>query len=675
MTAPFAPELVSPKNKGASAAASVTLTWKFRSVVAGDGMVTYAIRRRAMTPTVGAYEYWTGAAWGAETFIAGPVAPNLVQDGMTFSTTIVTGWTTDKVYQWSVKVRNAAAEASPYADDNLIQIHAAPSMAITVSSAVISRPSLAWVWAGAAGYFQKTYRLALYTAAVRNAVGFDASSPAWQALATWIMPADKYSANDWKVAIDADLSNGVQYYIWYKTTDNADLSSGWIESGNFTPAFTAVPPPTLVATPDAVNGTVSVVVRSSFNLLVDEASIFNTGISNWVGSLNCQTDWNSALQKLILTCGGMSYAALDAAYGTFANEDAAYATFAAEKAAQAAPAGTARALSGDQAGERVIVAPGIAYSAIATLNNHAATNRTAKLGIRWYKADNSASALTVISQGAGVVLTPGVDTAVNVLNVASPADAAFAAIEIEWTVAAVGDIIYADDVAIASTSSISWSPAGNAFDISFVLERSVDGINWTPVWGASKTAPHASDTGAVSQVVLLDRIAPLGTALIYYRAYAISKFSSNPTWSALASINIPGINPMKWWLRRTSVVGRDVRIMAGSFSGDTNLHHEVIEPEGRTNPMVGKSAAPKTDTLSISLMSLDKATFDLTMEALKADETLYLQTNLDGNGFYLCPVESLKREQRRATAPAGSAGNMRNLYSISFSAVVVDATL
>ena len=673
MTAPFAPELLSPKNKGASSAASVTLQWRFRSVVAGDGMVTYAIRRRQMTPAVGAYEYWTGAAWGAETFIAGPVAPNLVQDGMTFSTTIATGWTTDRVYQWSVKVRNAAAEASPYADDSLIQVHASPSMAITVSSAVISRPSLAWVWAGAAGYYQKTYRLALYTAAVRNASGFNPALAQWQALATWIMPAVKYSANDWKITIDADLANGTQYYIYYVTTDNSDLSSGWVESGNFTPAYTAVPAPGLTAVPDEPNGTVTVTVRSSFNLMPDEASIFNTGISNWVGSLNCQTNWDSALQKLRLEGGGMSYAALDTAWGTFTQGDAAYATFAAEKAAQAAPVGTSRALSGDQAGERIVVAPGIPYSAIATITNLSGANRTAKLGLRWYKADNSASALTVITQGAGVVLPNGVATPVNVLAANSPADAAFAVVEVEWTVSAVGDLLLVDDVAVASTTSISWSPGGNAVDISFVLERSTDGTNWVPVWGASKTAPRASDTGGVSQAVIVDRAAPLGTAVIMYRAYAISKFSSSPTWSTLAAVTIGGMNPIKWFLRRTSVANRDVAVKVNSISISTDLKREIFEPEGRVYAMVGFSNLPNTEIVDVQLMSLDKTSFELIMEALKAEETLYLQTNLDGYGYYIRTTDSVSRTQKRAAAAAGNPSNMRNLYSISFNAAIVEA--
>lgn len=673
MTAPFAPELLSPKNKGASAAASVTLQWRFRSVVAGDSMTTYAVRRRVMTPAVGAYEYWTGAAWGVETFIAGPVAPNDIKDGMTFSTTITTGWVTDKVYQWSVKTRNAAVEASPYADDNLIQVHAAPSMALTISSAAVSRPSIAWVWAGAAGYFQKTYRLAIYTAAIRNTFGFDPASAVWQALATWIMPADKYSATDWKQAIDADLASGTQYYYFYKTTDNTDLSSGWIEAGNFTPSFTAVPAPTLVLTPDTVNGVVTAVVRSSFNLLADQSSIFSTGIDNWVGTLNAQTQWNAALQKLEAVVGGMSYAALDVAQTTFTAETAAYTDFNNMKTTMAAPSGTSRIMSGDQAGERVAVTPSIAYSAIATVNNQAAASRTGKLGIRWYKADNTASAITVLSQGSGVTLGFNTDTAVTVQNVTSPADAAFAALEFEWTTSVVGDLIRIDDVAMASAATISWSPSGNAFDISFVLERSLDQVTWTPVWGMSKLAPHTSDSGAVSQVTIVDRAVPLGTSTVYYRAYAISKFSSAPIWSALATNNIPGMDPIKWFLRRTTRADKDVRVIANQFSIDQASQHEVVEAEGQLTPIVNSSGSPKTQTINVSLMSLDKLTFENTIDALAADETLYIQTNLDGYGYYVRVVDSVKRSQRRAANVNGGFSNVRNVFDISFAAVVVGA--
>lgn len=672
MTAPFAPELLVPKNKGASASASVNLQWRFRSVVAGDVMFTYAIRRRAMTPTVGSYEYWTGAAWGAETFITGPTAPNEVKDGMTFSTTISTGWTTDKVYQWSVKTRNAAAEASPYADDNLIQIHAAPSMALTISSTAISRPSIAWVWAGAAGYFQKTYRLAIYTAAIRNTFGFDPSSTVWQALATWIMPADKYSSTDWKQTIDADLVSGTQYYYFYKTTDNADLSSGWIEAGNFTPSFTAIAAPTITLTPDVVNGVVGYSVRSSFNLLGDNSSVFSTGIDNWVGSLNCQSRWNAALQKLELVVGGMSYAALDVAQTTFTAETAAYTTFDNMRLTMASPSGTSRALSGDQTGERIAVTASTVYSAICTANNQAAASRTGKLGIRWYTAANAPSAVTVINQGSGVTLNFNVDTAVSVLGVTSPSDAAWAVIEFEWTTSVVGDVMRIDDVAFASAATIVWSPSGNAFDISFVLERSLDQVIWTPVWGLGKLAPRPSDT-AGGLVTGVDRAVPLGTNTIYYRAYAISKFSTSPLWSALATNNIPGMDPIKWFLRRTSRADHDVRLVASQFTIDQSSQHEIVEAEGQANPIVNFSGSPKTQTINVSMMSLNKSDYELIVEAITADETLYIQTNLDGYGYYVRVVDSFKRSQRRAVSPGGGFSAVRNLFDMNFTAVVVGA--
>lgn len=676
MTAPFAPELISPKNKGAAPSGAVPLTWKMRSVTAGDAMTTYAIRRRIMTPTVGAYEWWNGTTWvGSETFLTGPVAPNAVKDGMTYSVTMGS-WTTDRVYQWSVKTRNAAVEASPYSDDLLVQVHNLPYMAVSFSSAVVSRPSISWVWYGSAGFYQKTYRFAVYANSIPGMAGFDPALPYWQAQAVWIMPARKYSATDWKVTIDADLVSGTTYLAYYETSDNSDLFSSsagstWVSNGSVTPSFTAVPAPTLVATPDVVNGVMGLVVRSSFNLLADNSSIFTGGIDNWIGSLNCQTQWNSSLAKLECVCGGMSYAAMDVAYTTFAAGDTAFANFNAEKVAQAAPTGTARVLSGDQTGERIAVSPSIAYSAILTANNQTGATRTGKIGIRWYKADNTASAITVLSQGSAVTLTPGTDVNVAVQNVTSPADAAFAVLEFEWTTAAVGDVIRIDDVAFASTSSISWSPSGTSMDITFVLERSLDAITWVPVWGMSKLAPKASDSPAVSQVTINDRAVPLGTELIYYRAYAISKFSTSPVWSLLASATVAGMNPNKWFLRRTSRTDMDSRVIVGQISFDTQLHREVVEPEGQLNAIVNFNTMPDTETASVTLMSLDKLSFETIMAALKADETLYLQTNLDGYGYYVRVVDAIRRNQRRSPASSGGVATMRNVFDISFSAVVV----
>lgn len=683
MTAPFAPELISPKNRGSASAPTVTLTWKFRTPIAGDTMNGgYYLRRRQTSPTPGPYEWWTGTSWDSSNQefgdIAGTFLDENIKDGTLYSVTIgpgagIFGWDNDKVYQWTVKTVNAAGEAGPYAPDNLLKVHAKPAMVISFPTTAVSRPTFSWAWTGGAGFYQKTYRLAIYPAAVRNSFGFNPNLLTWQLQATWIMWTDKYSSSDYKRQIDSDLTSGVQYYYFYKTVDNSDYDSGWIEAGNFTPVFTNLPAPALTLTPDMLNGVVGAFIKSAFNLLDETNSVFSNGIGNWIGSLNSIASWDSAAEKLILTATGMSYAAMDALHTTYAAADTAYTTYAVQAAAQAAPTGTARAVSGDQTGERFAVLPGTVYSAIATVNNQAATNRTGKLGIRWFKSTNVPSTVTVISQGPGVTLGHGADTPVSVVNVTSPSDAAFAVLEFEWTTAAIGDVMKIDDVAMAASSSVSWSPTGSTFDIRYVLERSLDQINWTPVWGMSRTTPQVSDSPALTQATNVDRSVPLGTQRIYYRAYAISKFDTTPIWSAPAFASIPGMDPIKWFLRRTSVINRDVRVIVNQISVDQAAQSEVIEAEGRSAPLVSFSGNPKTETVSISMMSLDKTTFELVMEALRSNETLYLQTNLDGYGYYLRIVDSFKRTQRRAVAPAGSFSAVRNLFDISFAAVVVEA--
>jgi len=189
----------------------------------------------------------------------------------------------------------------------------------------------------------------------------------------------------------------------------------------------------------------------------------------------------------------------------------------------------------------------------------------------------------------------------------------------------------------------------------------------------SKAAPRVSDSGAVSQATVVDRSVPLGTNTIYYRAYAISKFSSAPIWSALATTSIPGMDPVKWWLRRTSRSDHDVRVIVNQISIDQNVQRDVVEPEGQANAIVNFSSTPKTQVMSVSMLSLDKVTYELVLEALTADETLYLQTNLDGYGYYLRVIDSIKRSQKRAAAPAGGFSAVRNLFDIQFAAVIVGA--
>lgn len=670
MTAPFSPELLSPKPKGASPS-TVTLQWKFRSVVAGDHMATYAIRRRQMSPSVGSYEYWNGTIWvGSEAFVAGPSGGGTeVKDGMTHSVAISTGWTNDRIYQWAVKCRNAATEASAYSEDILVQVHVVPSMALTVSSSTISRPRLSWVWAGASGYYQKSYQLCVYTAAVQSSPGFDASSAVWQALATW-NSGKIYSATDWNKYIGADLVSGTQYYVYYRTEDNSDLSSGWVNGMNFTPSYTTVPAPSLTLTPDEANGVVSVTARSSFNLLDDNHSIFTAGIGNWIGSLNCETSWNSTLGKLLITCGGRSYAALDTAYALFSDMDTALTTFEVTRTTQASPTGTARAVSGDQTGERIAVTNGVAYSAIATARNTGAAARTGKLGIRWYTAAHAAST-TPVSQGTGVTLNPGVDTTVKVENITAPADAAWAVVEFEWTTAAVGDTMLLDDVAIATTSTIVWSPSGNNFDISFVIERSTDQVTWVPLWGCGTLSPKVSDSGAVSQVIISDRAAPLGTQNIYYRAYAISKFSTAPVWSAVATNSVAGMKPEKWFLRRTQTPSGDTRIRAADFGTSINLDREVFNLEGMAQAVVAYGSSANIQFVDVTVRTETKAEHTAVMNALLSKETLYIQTNADGDGYYVRPVDRIRKDQRRSR-PDESYQAVRHLFEVTFTAAVVE---
>lgn len=647
------------------ASASVSLTWKFNTVAAGDVMTTFAVRRRQMAPTVGAYEYWTGAAWGAETFIA---PGSTINDGQSFTYAIATGWTTGSVYQWSVKTRNAAAEASSYAVDNLIQIHAVPSMTVTISSSTISRPNVQWLWAGATGFYQKSYRVAVYTAAVRNGSTFDASSAASQALATWI-GSTVYNSSDWKVTPDADFLSGTQYYVYTKTEDSSDLSSGWVNSANWTPSYTTVPAPTITAVPDATLGVMNVTVRGSFNMLDDNSSVFTTGIANWIGSLNCEPVWNVA-GKMLLYGGGMNYSAMDTAQTTYLAADTAYTTYAAQAAIQGTPTGTSRAVSGSAAGQRLTVVAGTVYSAVATVSSNVA-GRTAKIGIRWYNDDAGTANATPVTQGTGVALTLGLGTAILVTSATAPALAVRAVVEIEWTTSAVGDILTVDNIAFAATATIAWSPSGGAIDVSYVLERSKDGgVTWSPVWGCSKASPKASDLGNVGQISVVDRAVPIGTSSIQYRAYAISKSSTTPTWSALASVSLSGMNISKWFMRNTSDATKDVQIMAGSFNESTALRGEVIEPEGRSEPIVTSSMKPKTKIVSLDLITTDKTSHELVMTNLRAGVPLYIQTNLDGSGFYVRPVGGISRDQKRS-APVESYSSVRNVFTVSFTAAVV----
>lgn len=640
MTAPFAPVLTSPASKSASAS-PLTLKAKHRTGAAGDPATAVAIRRRVMTPSVGSYEYWNGTSWvGSEAFNA----ITSLFDSQTYEFTNGTSWTTNQTYQWTMRFRNGASEAGPYAPDSLVHVHAVPSMAVTVSGLGGSRPLLSWVSTIASGFYQAQYQLAIYTDAVKTSTGFNPADPAWQALATWISPIG-YGSADYQKRIGADLVSGVLHWAYYNLTDSGGLASGWTSGTSFTPSFTAFPAPTLTLTPDLVNGKVDFLVRSAFNLLSENQSSFTTGIDGWVGTLNCQAEFPNN-GTLLLRAGGMSYNAMDAAYSDINANDTAFASYTAQAAAQSSPAGTSRAQMGLTTGEWIPVSPSTVYSAVFDAICNVA-GRNVKCGIRWYTA-GGAAATTPLHQGSAVGMSIVSYVTASCQNVTSPANAAFASIEVEWTTSVAGtDIVNVKNVAFAAAASIAWSPTGNNFDVSFSLEKSLDGENWEAVWGMSQNNPRPSDIGVLTEVSGSDRSAFLGVDGVQYRAYAVTKFSTAPLWSSVVVQSLAPMTIDGWRLRHTTdeemdIVGQPIN----RFSYSSQLNNEIVPPEGLDFPVVISNDQPNVSKISFVLILTNQAAMEKALASLRSAETLYVQTNRAGMGYYFKPTGAFRYDGR-----------------------------
>jgi hypothetical protein len=154
------------------------------------------------------------------------------------------------------------------------------------------------------------------------------------------MPVAEVGSQIYKKRISYDLANGTNYRMYGLVTDDTDLSSGWVNAGNFTPSYTSQSAPTVTVTPDPANGRVGVGVSASFNLLSEEASAFTSSVGPWSGDVNCDVSLNTnqtyskSGNSLRVVVGGGDYSYLDTTHTTYDAMDTAYSTYEAQRTTQ-----------------------------------------------------------------------------------------------------------------------------------------------------------------------------------------------------------------------------------------------------------------------------------------------------------------------------------------------------
>jgi hypothetical protein len=673
MTKPFKPTIIQPKDRGASGP-TVRFSFKFNALT-GDTMEGYQIRRRKLFPVVGNNEYWNGSIWSSvTTSFASPGAT--VVDGQTFTVDIGTTTLVNEVYEWTVRTRDTATQS--ISDDlplRILVVHAVPAnITATASSTGETRPQIIWNATYGSGRRQKAYRWAVYHPDVYNLAGFDPSLDVWQELSAWIMSDYGYSSVVNRVRVEADLENGVAYRMYGILVDDLDLSSAWVLGGTFSTSFTLQAQPAVAVVPQPHLGRVSITASSGFNLLGSQTANFDSGIGTWKVSANGRVSYNSnatfvkeGLGSMLVEVSGSTYGFLDTAHTTYSAQDTAFTTYANMSSGFDAGAGGTVVVSGTTNSESAAVAPNNVHSSVISVRPSNATE-SVQCRIRWYKSDGTA-ATTAFTAGSVTSCPAGVWTNVTVQNATSPADAAYARLEVIISTATEGDRIYLDNAAIARSAAVEWSLGGASVDVGFIIQRSLDyGETWTYLWGNDHEHPYPPDSSTVFEGIYYDRGAPVGGGgKIIYRVIAVSNKSTRPLHSAPVDTLIDELEYQGWWLRSYDRAIMDQQIIAAKFTIDSTPPTQVYSPENSKYPVVVSTTQPSVTTINVTVWLRDSFSYETITEMLRSADTLYLQRNI-GDGFFFKCTGNINMEQRSSSG-AGLTPN--HVHVMTFNATVV----
>jgi len=190
------------------------------------------------------------------------------------------------------------------------------------------------------------------------------------------------------------------------------------------------------------------------------------------------------------------------------------------------------------------------------------------------------------------------------------------------------------------------------------------------VWGASPNSPRPSDIGVLTKIVLSDRGVPLGVASVSYRAYAISRYStaaiySSPTIAVIAGMAING-----WRLKNCTTLAYDVAGPIGKWNMSSDYANMIVAPDGRSYPIVQSSDQPNTQKISFDITVYTKANYDKLISSLNNKSTLFLQTNIEGIGYYFRPVDAYNIATR-VRQPDSSVGTVGLFFTVTISGVIV----
>lgn len=654
MTAPFAPVLVSPGLRGSANAAAVNLTFRYWAFSPGDAMGSYKIRRKQLSPTPGAYEYWNGTIWTTEGWVT-------LAAGDGTEVTIQTGaWATNAVWEWGVATRNAALEASAWSSVGLIYTHAIPALTVSIASPSLdSRPTFNWAFSGGTGRSQSSYDFVVYTEAETQKAGFQPGTGGYAALWT---QGPLFSGRASSTRIEADLASSGTYKLYSNVTDDTGLSSGWGLAATFTTNFSPPTPPSVSVDLLEDLGLVRLLLSASDNLLDSETSSFFNTAGTWEAYTSASFSWYAPMEAL-MTFTGATYAELDSAHTDFTAEDAAYGTFANMEAARVTATSEAR------------TAIGLAGIPVVASTVHSATvsvqpqnqRLDVKLSILWYNASGvymSASNGSIVSCGVGGKTNVFIDSAT------SPVGAAYAALAllVDTPENVIGQSARISGAALSATSQATWTPGGSSTGVGYVVQRRVDGGDWEYLWNATHDSPYGGQGAGDDRTEIYDGELPLGNKTVEYQVFAVTEFLSSPKFSVPTVVTLPGGMPLqKQFLRSRTDSSLDMRARVTELTTGDDLHNDILLAAGASWPKVFNQNLPRNLTVDLSIMLLSEQERLLVEALIATKENLFLQRNI-GLGLLLRPTGKVTYSQIRSR---GAGGLPQDVHRVRLQATVL----
>lgn len=664
MANPLAPLLTSPRSlQHMASGGTIRLTWKYQHPEAGKTQAKVAVRRKALPS--GSLEYWNGTTWvGSETYV---VCTTEFID-------INAGWVAGTKYQWTLRVQDSAVANGPYASDQIFICIAAPVANVLqpTGTPAVSRPTVTWEYSQAQGYQQLRYRVAVYTAAVYGLGGFAPFDTTGAYPAHWTQDWVT-SSIAWSAVIGNDVVSGTTYKAYVQVETEGGLQSAVGATAAWTPSLTLPASPTITAVADNALGAYKIDVTAQLNLISNAGSSFEDGtVGEWLELIGCtlaaSTDFAShGTRSLKVTSRSATYAFMDTTYTTYTAHQTALATYTATIAVlQEANSMRIQTTPGNAG--TIAVSVGAVYSAVAQVRK-ATGSANAVMRIAWYTA---AGAFISYSSTATVSANATGWTTLALNSQTAPATAAFAALEVQFVVAAINEVFYIDQIAFANAANAVWAP-GSGTSASFIIERSDDnGVTWAPIQGYSRYGAGASHHPVQALISDYDRTAKQGWPNFpQYRAYTVT---SGGVVSAVGQVTAGAyLLGTSWWLRDPLEPTRDMKIAQMEFAGKFDVAAEQFMAEGRTEAVVITANTPMSDQFDVSIWIQTDDDFDKVVRLIKSKRTLFVQGGTHGLGWYIRFAGTVSYEQviargngvwtvnkplYRFTAPAVQVGRM-----------------